>query len=126
MNNSIVFVYYKEDKIKVLTLEQSKDKHEQIISEGWIHTATLDSCVYIEHLFNNNEDALYLTIKQLSQIKPIDTKKEYDKIYKRVFEKAKSICNSNRHLLEQSEYIETLKTWTIDILASGINYYKSK
>lgn len=123
--NNIVFVYYKEEKIKVLTLEQSKSEHENLISIGWIHTATLDSCVYIEHLFNN-EDALYLTIKQLSQIAPIDREKEYDKIYKRVFEKAKSICNSNRHLLEESEYIETLKTWTIDILASGIKYFKSK
>ena len=54
MNEQIVFVYYKEDKLKVLNIEQSKLQHESLINDNWQHTATIDACVWIENLYNES------------------------------------------------------------------------
>ena len=55
MNDKFVFVYYRTNEIKVLTLAESKRQHSELISEGWKHTATLDVCQWMEHLFKSEE-----------------------------------------------------------------------
>ena len=48
-----VFVYAKDNKINVLPMEQALTDHNALIYVGWVHTATLDPCMFIEHLHNN-------------------------------------------------------------------------
>jgi len=48
-NDVIVFVYSKDNKIKVLGLDSSKRLHESLISDGWKHIHTLDACAFIEN-----------------------------------------------------------------------------
>ncbi len=62
-----VFVYHKEGKIKVLDYKTDAYLGEKMVSENWEHTATLNTCVWIEYLFNqaDNEDILE-GIKELS------------------------------------------------------------
>lgn len=43
-----VFIFAKDGKIKAF----SKPNTEQLKSEGWKHTATLDACRYLEYLHN--------------------------------------------------------------------------
>jgi hypothetical protein len=57
-----VFVYYKEKEIKVLNLEDAKLQQYYLTENGWVHTATLDSCIFIEHLFNCIHDSDRLTV----------------------------------------------------------------
>lgn len=56
-----VFVYSKDCKIKVLNLENSQKEHDSLIEQGWVHTSTLNPCVYLEFLCNNcdGDDFLY-------------------------------------------------------------------
>jgi hypothetical protein len=49
---NIVFVYSKNGIIKVLELDQFKNN--TLLQEGWVHTATLDPCAYIEYLCNES------------------------------------------------------------------------
>lgn len=51
-----VFVYHKNDEIKVLDLETAKKLNDKLLKEEWNHTATLDPCAWIECLFNLSED----------------------------------------------------------------------
>ncbi len=51
-----VFIYSKGDKIKALNLEDSKEQHYHLINFGWKHTATLEACAYIEHLYNDKKE----------------------------------------------------------------------
>lgn len=48
-----VFVYSKDFKIKVLSLENSQKEHDSLIEEGWVHTSTLVPCVFLEFIGNN-------------------------------------------------------------------------
>lgn len=48
-----VFVYSKYSRIKVLNLEDSQKQHDSLIENGWVHTSTLDPCIYLEFLCNN-------------------------------------------------------------------------
>lgn len=54
--NSIVFVYSKDGKVKVLDLEYATIKGNDLILKGWKHTATLEACKFIESLLNDAED----------------------------------------------------------------------
>jgi len=66
-NEATVFVYFKNNKIKVLDLEMSKNEHQTLLNDGWKHTTTLDVCRFIEHLYNNCEDVDIITdIKELT------------------------------------------------------------
>jgi hypothetical protein len=49
----IVFVYSKNGIIKVLDLDKSISN--TLLQEGWVHTATLDPCAYIEYLCNQSK-----------------------------------------------------------------------
>lgn len=45
----IVFVYAKDNQIRVLTMS---DDHKLLKSDGWVHTHTLDVCRWLEHICN--------------------------------------------------------------------------
>lgn len=63
----IVFIYAKSNEIKVLSLEDSKRNHEGLIKEGWKHTQTLDTCKFLEYIYNCvPEDEKLEEIKSLS------------------------------------------------------------
>ena len=49
----IVFVYSKNGIIKVLDLDEAISN--TLLQEGWVHTATLDPCAYIEYLCNQSK-----------------------------------------------------------------------
>lgn len=46
-----VFIYSKDSRIKVLDNNTAIERHNELIKSGWTHTATLDPCLYIEHLY---------------------------------------------------------------------------
>lgn len=47
-----VFVYIKNDKVKVLGLDEAKTQDSILKEQGWKHTSTLDPCVFIEHVYD--------------------------------------------------------------------------
>lgn len=49
----IVFVYSKNGIIKVLDLDEAISN--TLLQQGWVHTATLDPCAYIEYLCNQSK-----------------------------------------------------------------------
>lgn len=54
-----IFVYAKDGKIKVLDLESALDGgEEKLKNEGYIHTATLDPCRFIEYLCNESQNVI--------------------------------------------------------------------
>jgi len=63
--NSIVFVYSKNGKVIVLNTESKQ--HGILITSGWKHTATLDSCKFIESLLNDAED--FEVLKSIKELK---------------------------------------------------------
>lgn len=63
---NVIFVYFKNNKIKILDMDCSKDEHIQMIEEGWKHTASLNPCIFIENLFNNSKN-IESDIKELSK-----------------------------------------------------------
>lgn len=64
--NNTVFVYHKDGQIKVFDLETSGLENNSLIRNGWEHTATLDSCAFIEYLANNKEaDDVLHTLQDL-------------------------------------------------------------
>ena len=52
MNDQIAFVYVKDGKAKVLAHDSAERNHSELIISGWMHTATIDPCGYIEDLIN--------------------------------------------------------------------------
>jgi hypothetical protein len=57
MSEVFVFVYSNDNKIKSLSLEDSRNQDAQLKKDGWKHTATLNACVFISELFNNVPDS---------------------------------------------------------------------
>ncbi len=58
-----VFVYAKDGKIKVLIFNEAAKRHDDLILEGWVHTNTLDPCLFIEYVHNECGE-----LKDLSEI----------------------------------------------------------
>lgn len=59
MNNksdSIVYVYAKEGKIETLDLGASEKAHKKLLKDGWVHTCTINACVFLERLYNESQD----------------------------------------------------------------------
>jgi len=54
--NNVIFVYFKDGKIKILDIEHGKPDHEKMINDGWKHTSTVNASVFIEQLFNDVPD----------------------------------------------------------------------
>ena len=64
---NIVFVYSKNGIIKVLDLSEAKNN--TLLLEGWVHTATLDPCAYIEYLCNQSK-TIKKDVKKLLELEP--------------------------------------------------------
>lgn len=61
----MVFIYKKEDRIKVLTTTESSERHQQLLEVGWEHTSTLDPCRFLEYLHNAKKKEIIKLIKEL-------------------------------------------------------------
>lgn len=61
------FVYCRENKINVLTFDQSVERHNALIGQGWKHTATLDIFVFMQYLLNVNSKERNISIKELKK-----------------------------------------------------------
>ncbi len=57
-NEDFTFIYKKENTIKVLTLDEIKKQEEQLLRDGWVHTSTLDACMFIEYIYNEYSSKL--------------------------------------------------------------------
>lgn len=51
---TFVFIYAKEGKIKALGIKDAKAQNDELIDSGWVHTQTIDVCVWIENLYNSS------------------------------------------------------------------------
>ena len=51
--DGIIFIYEKNKSIKVLTYLQSLKFHKELLREGWVHTSTINACLFIEYLHND-------------------------------------------------------------------------
>lgn len=49
---TFVFIYARGGIIKVLNMDDAKEQGYKLQAEGWVHTSTLDACVYLEYLHN--------------------------------------------------------------------------
>ena len=68
-NICFVFVYSKNDMIKVIGLEDATESHNDLINNGWVHTQTIDACKWIEFLHNScNEYKIFNEIESISKI----------------------------------------------------------
>ena len=68
MKEVFVFVYAKGEKIKVLSIEESKRLNDYLIKNGWKHTQTLNACIWIQFLHNDCENVdLFDEVKSLSK-----------------------------------------------------------
>lgn len=47
---TLIFVYKKNKKIKVLGFIPAKINHDNLIKKGWKHIASINACVWIEML----------------------------------------------------------------------------
>lgn len=66
MEQPIVFVYAKKGKIIVLNLEESQKRNDELLSDGWVHTQTLDPCIFIAYIHNEcNADDLVQEVNSL-------------------------------------------------------------
>lgn len=70
MNKAIIFIYTKDNKIKALDVDEATKEHNDLLYNGWIHTQTLNACVFIEHLHNDCDNE--------SLLNKIDSLKEQD------------------------------------------------
>jgi len=69
MKQTFIFVYAKELEIKVLDIEETKKLHLTLLNEGWVHTNTLDACLYIQHLHNECKNVdLIKEIRSLTKL----------------------------------------------------------
>jgi len=65
----MVFIYLKDDFIKVLDLEQSKQEHQDLIGFGFKHISTLNSAIYLQMLLNlTDESDILAEVKSLKTI----------------------------------------------------------
>lgn len=57
---STVFVYAKDDKIKVLNTEVASESNDRLLKQGWKHTSTIDACRWIEIFITIQTMKIYL------------------------------------------------------------------
>lgn len=63
--NSAVFVYHKAGELKVLDTDDARKQHDKMMDNGWVHTATLNPCVFIENLFTLSDSEIVNNVKSL-------------------------------------------------------------
>ena len=49
-----IIIYSKNKKIKALGVDAAKREGKGLLYDGWLHTATLDPCGYLEYLCNSS------------------------------------------------------------------------
>ena len=74
-NIIVMFVYQKDGVSKVLSLQDPKDKHNELINNGWKHVSTVNPLIYIEHLLNNNKLKNFQYICVILNIQASESKK---------------------------------------------------
>jgi uncharacterized protein Smg (DUF494 family) len=67
MEDNIVFVYFRNNEIKAFGLSDSRVNHDDLITAGWKHTATLNPCAWIEHLLNHSKN-IKKSVEQLRKV----------------------------------------------------------
>ena len=56
MTDSILFVYFKNGNLKAIGFsDESKKQHDELISDGWIHTRTIDSKAFLIDLLQDGK-----------------------------------------------------------------------
>lgn len=66
MEDAVVFIYAKNHVIKVLSLEDAKEQHSDLISNEWKHTNSINACIFLTHLHNECEN-VFDAVKELSK-----------------------------------------------------------
>ena len=105
-NNVVVFVYAKDNKIKVLGLEDAKNLNDTLKSVGWKHTETIDACAWMEYLHNMCEDVdVYESVISLSKPTPKPTPKPLPKLLANETTNTKVIENTfTKGIFEKTTY----------------------
>lgn len=68
-NQTFIFIYAKDGKIKSLTLEEAKKVEKTLQKDGWKHVQTLDACTFLDYLYNECDDnEKIIELKQLVKI----------------------------------------------------------
>jgi len=67
MTDSILFIYSKNGNLKAIGFsDESKKQHDELISDGWIHTRTIDSKAFLIDLIkDSNPNKIVNKIKSL-------------------------------------------------------------
>ena len=67
MTDSILFIYSKNGNLKAIGFsDESKKQHDELISDGWIHTRTIDSKAFLIDLIKySNPNKIVNKIKSL-------------------------------------------------------------
>lgn len=52
---TVIFTYSKNGILKVIDDEATQNTHDELLLNGWIHTATIDPCVYLQYLCNESK-----------------------------------------------------------------------
>jgi hypothetical protein len=47
-----IFIYAKGNQIKCFDIDEATKKNLHLIDDGWIHTHTLDPCLFMQYLHN--------------------------------------------------------------------------
>ena len=69
MEQSFVFVYTKDGKIRCLSLDGTRKTQDKLQKEGWKHVQTLDACTFLDYLYNKCDDTeKIIELKQLVKI----------------------------------------------------------
>ncbi len=63
--NSIVFILVKGKKVKVFDSEFTQLEMDKLIKKGWLHTATLDTRIFLEQILNKKESQQLILLKSL-------------------------------------------------------------
>ena len=51
-----LLVYAKHGKIKVINSEAGILQHDELLEDDWLHTATIDPCIFLEFTHNKCKD----------------------------------------------------------------------
>ena len=53
---AVVYIYIKDNEIKVLDSSFNKDEHDSLLKDNWKHTVTLNTTTFIKYVYENTID----------------------------------------------------------------------
>ena len=53
---AVVYIYIKDNEIKVLDSSFNKDEHDSLLKDNWKHTVTLNATTFIKYVYENTID----------------------------------------------------------------------